>query len=275
MADVELVGPKSLHWRYGGDNRVLLLLVRAGLLQLMHPGLGAGVRDHSDFFGEPWERIVRSVPEIQGVTFDWPDAAATARRITGYHHEIKGVDDQGRRYHALDPGTYFWAHATIFETMVRAIELFDHPFSSAEKEQLYAETLAAYRLYGVSDREVPRDWAAFETYMDRMCSEVLETTPVAKGLMGFVDHPPEQMPGVPAPLYRLGRRPLGRLMWWVSVGTLHPAVRARIGETWTDRDDRRLRLFARAVKVVWAVLPHRLRYSARSRAGMRRVAQLA
>ncbi|AHI00103.1 oxygenase MpaB family protein [Kutzneria viridogrisea] len=275
MTDTDLVGPRSLHWRYGGDNRVLLLLVRAGLLQLMHPGLGAGVREHSDFFGEPWERIVRSVPEIQGVTFDWPEAEATAKRITGYHHTVKGTDEQGRRYHALDPGTYFWAHATIFETMVRAMELFERPFTEAEKERLYQETLAGYRLYGVSMRDVPRDWPAFEAYLDHMCREELEITPVAEGLMGFVDHPPETMPGVPAPLYRLGRKPMGRLLWWVSVGTLHPALRERIGQTWTARDERRLRLFAKVVKAVWTVLPHRLRYSPRSRAAMRRVAAAA
>ena len=61
---LELPGPGSLHWRYAGEVRGYLLLVKAGLLQLMHPGLGAGVEHHSDFFAEPWERVLRSVPEI-------------------------------------------------------------------------------------------------------------------------------------------------------------------------------------------------------------------
>ena len=269
---MDVAGPDCLHWRYAGDNRVLLLLVRAGLLQLMHPGLGAGVQQHSNFFGEPWERIIRSVPEIQGVTFDWPCAEETARRITRYHVTIKGVDEQGRRYHALDPSTYFWAHATIFETMVRAIELFDHPLTGREKEQLYAETLAGYRLYGVSDRDAPADWAGFERYLDRMCREVLETTPVAAGLLDFVERPPDRMPGVPQPVYRMFRRPFGRFLWWVNRGTLHPAVRERIGVAWTARDERRLRLFASFVKTVWPLVPYRLRLSPRSRAAMSRVA---
>src|SRR5689334_17589808 len=83
-------GPGSMHWRYGGEVRGYLLLVKAGLLQLMLPGLGAGVEQHSDFFNEPWERVLRSVPEIQGTTFDWPHGAATARKIRDFHTEIKG-----------------------------------------------------------------------------------------------------------------------------------------------------------------------------------------
>jgi uncharacterized protein (DUF2236 family) len=269
---MDLAGPDSLHWRYAGDNRVLLLLVRVGLLQLMHPGLGAGVHGHSDFFGEPWERIIRSVPQIQGVTFDWPDAATTARQITAYHVDIKGVDEQGRRYHALDPETYFWAHLTIFDTMIRSIELFDHPLTATEKEQLYAETMAGYRLYGVSDRVAPPDWDGYQRYLDQMCRERLEVTPVARGLLDFVDQPPERFPLVPAPVYRLFKRPLGKFLWWVNRGTLHPAVLDRIGVTWTARDERRLRIFARVVHVLWPLVPYRLRFSPRSRSAMERVA---
>jgi uncharacterized protein (DUF2236 family) len=272
LTGVDLTGPGTLHWRHAGDNRVLLLLVRAGLLQLMHPGLGAGVRDHSNFFGEPWERIIRSVPQIQGVTFDWPRDAATASKITAYHVGIKGVDERGRRYHALDPETYLWAHLTIFDTMIRAIELFDHRLSDAEKERFYAESLAAYRLYGVSDRIAPPDWAGYQRYLDRMCREVLELTPVAKGLLDFVERPPERLPLVPRPLYVLLRRPLGRFLWWVNRGTLHPALLERIGATWTARDERWLRIFAKIVHATWPLVPFRLRYSRVSRAAAKRVA---
>src|SRR5438445_3054374 len=135
--------------------------------------------------------------------------------------------------------------------MIAAIELFDHRLDDAEKEQLYAETMAGYRLYGVSDRVAPADWAGYQRYLDRMCREVLEVTPVAKGLLDFVERPPERFPLVPAPLYRLVKRPFGKFLWWVNRGTLHPAVRERIGARWTARDERLLRIFAKIVHVVW------------------------
>ena len=267
---VTLPGPGSLHWRWAGEVRGYLLLVKAGMLQLMHPGLGAGVEQHSDFFTEPWERVLRSVPEIQGVTFDYPDGAETALRIRDYHRHIKGTDGQGKRYHALDPDVYFWAHATIFDALFQMIDLFDHPMTDAEKEQLYAESREVYRAYGVSDRVVPPDWASFRAYFDRMCREELVITPAARGLINFAKEPPATFPLVPAPLYKLARRPTAKPLWWHSVGTLPEPVRDLIGERWTVRDERRHRAFRRTVSTVWPLLPARLRYTARARAGYRR-----
>lgn len=268
--ELELPGPGSLHWRWAGEVRGYLLLVKAGLLQLMHPGLGAGVEQHSDFFNEPWERVLRSVPEIQGVTFDYPDGGGTAQRIRDYHRHIKGTDGQGKRYHALDPDVYFWAHATIFDALFQMIDLFDHPMTDAESEQLYAESREVYRAYGVSDRMVPPDWASFRAYFDRMCREELVITPAARGLIEFAKEPPATFPLVPAPLYKLARRPTAKPLWWLSVGTLPEPVRDLIGERWTVRDERRHRAFRRAVSTVWPLLPARLRYTARARAGYRR-----
>ena len=269
--EVGMLGPGSLHWRWAGEVRGYLLLVKAGLLQLMHPGLGAGVEQHSDFFNEPWERVLRSVPEIQGVTFDWPHGDRTARKIRDFHTHIKGVDGQGRRYHALDPEVYFWAHATIFDALFQMIDLFDHPMTLAEKERLYAEGCAAYRAYGVSDRVVPPDWASFQAYFDWMCREELVITPAARGLIEFAKDPPATFPLVPAPLYRVARKPTAKPLWWLSVGTLPPVVRERIGEPWTERDERRHRAFRRVVRTAWRVMPPRLRYTARARRGYARV----
>jgi uncharacterized protein (DUF2236 family) len=264
-------GPGTLHWRYAGEVRGYFLLVKAGLLQLMHPGLGAGVEFHSDFFNEPWERVLRSVPEIQGVTFDYPDGAATARKIRDFHTHIKGADGQGRRYHALDPETYFWAHATIFDALFQMIDMYDHPMSDAEKEQLYQEGCGVYRAYGVSERVMPPDWPSFEAWFDRMCRERLEVTPAARRLIEFVKEPPKTFPLVPAYLYRLARKPAAKLMRWHAVGTLPPVVRELIGERWTARDERRHQRIQQMIRRTWPVLPARVRYTARARAGYRRV----
>jgi uncharacterized protein (DUF2236 family) len=268
--DIPMPGPGSLHWRYAGESRGYLMLVKAGLLQLMHPGLGAGVEQHSNFFNEPWERVLRSVPEIQGVTFDWPDGARTATKIRDYHLHIKGVDGKGRRYHALDPEVYFWAHATIFDALVRMIDLFDHPLSDAEKQQLYAEACDVYRAYGVSDRVMPPDWPAFEEYFDRVCREDLEITPAAAALLEYAKHPPKRFPLVPAPLYRLARVPSSKVMWWVSVGTFPQSVRDHIGASWTERDERWFRRFRGLVSRLWPAVPQRFRYTARAREGFLR-----
>src|SRR5919109_4607195 len=58
------LGPDSLLWRYAADLRSLLPGAAAGLMQLMHPGIGAAVAEHSAFFDAPFDRIYRSVPQI-------------------------------------------------------------------------------------------------------------------------------------------------------------------------------------------------------------------
>ena len=90
------LGPDSLTWRYFGDARGLLFAVRAGVLQAMHPAIDAALRQHSDFFENPWNRLLRSAPPILGVVYDGPRAADRGTWVRDQHRAIKG-DDRGRR----------------------------------------------------------------------------------------------------------------------------------------------------------------------------------
>src|SRR5438874_9708586 len=106
------MGPGSLLSSIASDWRSMLSGPAAGLLQLMYPPLGAGVEQHSAFFSEPWDRILRSIPQIWA-TILADDGEERARGIRDVHRSIKGVDGQGRPYHALQPETFWWAHATF------------------------------------------------------------------------------------------------------------------------------------------------------------------
>ena len=106
------LGPQSLLWRYAGDSRIAFMGGTIGLLQLMHPAIGAGVLQHSNFFEDPSDRVFRSLPRILGAVYD-ADSEATGREVRDFHKPIKGTGDNGRAYHALDPATFWWAHATF------------------------------------------------------------------------------------------------------------------------------------------------------------------
>ena len=108
------LGPESLTWKYFGDWRGVLQGPYAGSMQNMHPQLGAAVEQHSLFFRERWQRLLRSLYPIGGVVFDGDRAPMTGAEVRDYHVNIKGVDDQGRRYSALNPDVFYWAHATFF-----------------------------------------------------------------------------------------------------------------------------------------------------------------
>jgi uncharacterized protein (DUF2236 family) len=53
-------------------------------------------------------------------------------------------------------------------------ESFGDPLTDAQKEQLWAEGLRWYSMYGMTMRGLPQDWASFQRYWDHMCARVLE-----------------------------------------------------------------------------------------------------
>lgn len=267
------LGPGSLTWRYFGDWRGMLQGPWAGSMQNMHPGLGAAVTEHSTFESERWQRVMRSLYPIGGVVFDGDRAAGTGARIRKYHNDIQGVDDQGRAYHALDPETFYWAHATFFVGTMITAEYFMGGITDAEREQLFREHRQWYALYGMSMRPVPETWAEFQAYWDHMCTEVLENTPAARAVLDLSELPrPPFLPWLPARVWVLLRPAVARSAVRMTVGLYDPAVRDLMGYTWTDRDERWLRRTGRLVHLLFRLVPPRRRLHPRARAGVDRAA---
>ncbi|WP_059009271.1 oxygenase MpaB family protein [Streptomyces specialis] len=201
------LGPDSLTWRLFSDWRGNLLSLWAGSMQNMHPHLGAGVAEHSRFFEERSQRFFRSLYPIAGVIYDGDRAPATARAVRDYHLTIKGTDRHGRRYHALDPDTFFWAHATFVLVPVLVAEYFGTPLTEEDKRRYYTETIQWWRLYGMSMRPVPPDWDAFLAYYDHMCREGLEDNKPARDVLDITGMPrPPALRRLPAPLWHAALR---------------------------------------------------------------------
>lgn len=268
---VEPLGPDSLMWRYFGDWRGILLSLWAGSMQNMHPQLGAGVEEHSRFFDERWERLYRSLYPIGGGIYDGPRARETALTVRDYHRTIKGIDKHGRPYSALNPDTYFWAHATFIMIPILICEHFGRPLTLAQKEQLYAEGIQWYRLYEMSMRPVPPDWAAFCAYFDDMCENVLEVNKATLDVRDIrkIGKPPS-LPWLPDALWRLMRGPINAQFVWMTTGMYHPAVRAKLGLTWTRRDELAFRVAGRSIGLLWNLVPFDRRMHPRARAGWQR-----
>src|SRR4051812_22690428 len=121
--DALRLGPESLVWRYFGDNRMYLIGPRPTVLQNMLAELGQGVLDHSVFFADTSARIKRSLPPII-MTVYGSEADSEGKRVRDFHRDIKGDMPDGYRYHALDPETYYWAHATFVEQVLYFADTF-------------------------------------------------------------------------------------------------------------------------------------------------------
>lgn len=252
------LGPGSLTWKHLADVRGLLVAQRAGVLQVMHPAISAALIDHSDVFENPLGRLIRSAGPILGVVYG-EDPEATARWVRDRHPSIHGRDRRGRRYHALDPATYYWAHATFFEAQIATQELFGTPFSSEQKEQLYAESITWYARYGVSMRPVPLDYAAFERYWDEMLEGVLEATSVARAAVCTVGDLPAPFPVIPGLAWSAVKPLIGFVGPWLVRGTLPARAREILQIEWGPGDELVLQTLRMATRVAWPILPPPLR----------------
>lgn len=264
-------GPGDLLYEGYGDRRGYLVAPVTGLLQLMYPALGAGVEQHSAFYDEPLQRIVRSVPQIQGIILDGDRALETARQVRDYHLHIKGELDDGTRYHALDPDTFFWAHATFLDTSYRGNQYFiAPPLTRAHKEEIYREGVEWWRMYGLTMRVVPPTYDDFLAYWNHHLDNVLEATPSATRLAELIRNPGElKQPWLPEPLWRMIAAPAGVTYREVLVGTMPLQVRETFGFHWTRRNEAAFQMFRKAVINVWPKLPYRVRVMPRARAAYR------
>jgi len=267
------LGPDSLTWRYFGDWRGMLQGPWAGSMQNMHPQLGAAVIDHSTFFRERWPRLLRSLYPIGGVVFDGDRAPVTGAEVRDYHNDIKGVDEQGRRYHALNPDVFYWAHATFFMGTIHVAERFCGGLTEAQKRQLFDEHVDWYRMYGMSMRPVPPSWEEFGVYWDHMCRNVLENNVAARAVLDLTGLPkPPFAQRVPDWMWAAQRKLLTPFFVWLTVGLYDPPVRELMGYQWSQRDEWLHRQFGNIVRLVFAFVPRRFRKHPRARAGWDRAA---
>ncbi len=263
------LGPDSLTWKYFGDLRTGLLGVWIGAIQNMYPELGAGVEDHSILLREPLQRVARSVYPIMGVVYDGDRAPDTGAQIRGYHETIKGVDHDGRRYHALNPETFYWAHATFFMLIIKTAEYFCGGLTEAEKRQLFDEHVQWYRMYGMSMRPVPETWEDFQTYWEHKCSEELEINRATLDIF-TIRIPKPWFVLMPTPVWDQMFKPWLAGQRWVAAGVFDPSVRERAGMRWTPGDEVVLRLLGKAVELAFLAVPEEIRLHPRALAAYRR-----
>ncbi|MBW5486360.1 oxygenase MpaB family protein [Streptomyces bambusae] len=281
-AEPEPPPPGGVLWTIAGDVRQLLMLPAAFTLQVAHPAIAAGVDTYSVFRTDPWGRGERSLRSVQLWVYGGEQAAEEGRRVRRLHREIQGTDTRGRRYHALDPSCYAWVHATGFPIYRYAGRYLLRPFTPAQERQLYREWLQVGRILGLHDRDMPQTIEEYWPYYHRMLAEEIEPTAVARELVATdVPLPRPQGGSLPVRLLLRLTWPVLRVLFlrfraFVTAGYMPFEARAAVGLEWSPAQERRLRRFSTAVRILVPLLPERLRYlpiareaRARWRAGTR------
>ncbi|HEX2894074.1 MAG TPA: oxygenase MpaB family protein, partial [Marmoricola sp.] len=176
------------------------------------------------------------------------DGEAAGHRVRDFHKPIKGKLPDGSPYSALNPDTYYWAHACFVEHVLTATETFIRPLSNVEKEQLIGESVTWFERYGVSARRIPRTYAEFEAYFDRMLEEQLVAHRTATYGVGYSTKGWPRPKQVHPTVWWLVRRPINTVSSFLTIGGLPPKAREILNLPWDDARERRYQRFARVCR---------------------------
>ncbi|HTF55306.1 MAG TPA: oxygenase MpaB family protein [Pseudonocardia sp.] len=258
-----LFTPDTLFWELSGQYLYAATTGSAFVLQVMHPAIGAVVDRWSTYRTDPWGRASRSFASVQTWIYGGQTALDEGRRLRRMHKDLGAVDELGRSHHALSAEPWAWVPLTAFHATVTCFRYFmPRPLSAEQEEQAYQETLRMCRILRVPERMLPPTTAAYWAYFDDMIENTLENHPTAHQVLATAASAPP-LPGLPGPLRRLWAPVRGvgsRLNYLVTVGTLPPAARDKLGLSWSRAEELELRALGKLAGRLNAPLPERIKY---------------
>jgi uncharacterized protein (DUF2236 family) len=265
-----LFGPGSITWQVNREAVLLLGGGRALLMQIAHPAVAAGVDQHSDFRRDPFGRLRRTLEFVHAVTFGTgSEARAAIAALDRMHAKVRGTlgEDVGKhrsekRYRARDPKLLFWVHATLVDTALLVYERTLGRLTDPERERYYEESKVTARLFGIPERLVPKDLAAFERYMERMIGAELAVGETGRELARSVLYPPVAL--VPPQAFEL--------LNLVTVGLLPGRLRDQFRLPWGAARQLLFDASTTALRALLPVLPDLVRAMPPARAAERRAA---
>jgi len=176
------LGPQAVAWYAASDVRFLLVAIRTLVLQVAHPMVGAAVGQQSVYKDDPYGRLWRTTVSVIRQVFGGYKAAEEGQRLLELHKAIQGVDGQGRRYSAMNPGAYIWVHATMFDAWRLFLRDYGPGLNGAQEQQLFDEWRRVGLLIGCQDRLLPGTITEFDAYFSAMLP-TLEDNDVVQDLL--------------------------------------------------------------------------------------------
>jgi uncharacterized protein (DUF2236 family) len=208
-------------------------------------------------------RAERSIASVLTWVYGGPEALVEADRLRVLHAPLRTTDADGVTHKALASGPWAWIILTAPYAYTAAARYFSlRPLTRADEEAFYAEIQQLMRNLHVAEKEIPPTYADYLARFDDVLSHRLVAHPTAYEFLAATRRvpPPPALPSILRPLWRVAADVPGRMQYFVTVGTLPPKARSILNLPWSDRDERRLRAFGRAVALAMVVLPERLRY---------------
>jgi uncharacterized protein (DUF2236 family) len=225
--------PGSVFWRVNSDSVTMLSASRALMLELAHPMVAAGVAQHSNYRGDPFGRLLRTLQTMTDIMFtDASSAKSALRHFNGCHTKVKGTLSeatgslqQGTPYTAQDPMLKLWVLATLYDSCLLVYDRFVEPLTLDDKRAYYRDGLRLGHLLGIPYAMMPSSYDAFHDYMEAMINgELLTVGNVASDVVQALFAPP---------LFG----PFAKAVSWPGIGLLPPHLREAFGFKWSERHE--------------------------------------
>ena len=255
-------GEVSTAKRVNREAVVVLGWGRAILMQLAHPLVAAGVGAHSDFDAGALAYVKRmrgTISAMLSLTFGTEaEIRRSADRINAIHRRVHGELPQpvgpyeaGARYDATDPALLAWVHATLVDSQLRTYALFVGPLRAGRGGPLLRRGGRGRPAPGRSSGPAAGHEGRASTSTCVRCSRRTGSRSAPRPVAW-----PTALLALPGGPWSAPARWLGQL---VTVGLLPPDLRKAYGFTWLERDHRRLRQAAAALRAARRIAPRMLR----------------
>jgi uncharacterized protein (DUF2236 family) len=195
--------PEDAPWIVHSDMATLVGGVRALLVQALHPGSLAGVRNHSRYKNDPLGRLAGTIQWLTVTTFASRESILReAGRVRGMHGKVRGTyrDAQGnmREYDASDPELLLWVHIAFMDSFLRCHQTYSSisiPGGADAYIRLWARSVEPLGL-----NDAPKDEAGLLEDI-RKFDPQLAVTDDTREVLEWLRRPP--LPWVAGVVYRL------------------------------------------------------------------------
>ncbi len=244
--------PDTPFWRINSHVLVNLAGARALLLELAHPLVAAGVAEHSNYRGDPFGRLYRTMRTMNQIMFNDVEGSREGLRyfnrchakVKGELWEAVGPLPSRARYRAADPLLKLWVLATLYDSCLLVYDHFVAPLSLDDKRDYYRDGLLLGQLLGIPPDMMLATYDDFADYMATMInSNLLTVSDTARNIVEALFAPP---------LFG----PFARTASFVGIGLLPQRIRNEFGFEWDTKREKRLHQLAALSRRVRPLLPH-------------------
>jgi len=195
--------PDDAPWVIHADLATMPGGVRALLLQALHPGSLAGVRDHSRYKDDPLGRLAGTIQWLTVTTFASKESLLKeSERIKSMHKNVKGTYTDARSdtksYSAYHQDLLLWVHIAFTDSFLKSHQAYSStpiPGGADAYVKLWGESV---RLLGLKQR--PADASELNDALERFESELVVSDDTKEVIQWIYKAP---LPGAAKVVYKL------------------------------------------------------------------------